>query len=61
MLPERKTEGIPQEWQTLFYEKQKDILVRDYTYQLVFDFTNSKAVSRHFKSLGAFEVVNHEI
>lgn len=40
------------------YEDEKDLFVRDWRYQLVLDFYNSKSLRRHFLRLGAFHALS---
>jgi Kdo2-lipid IVA lauroyltransferase/acyltransferase len=42
----------------LEYEKESDLLVRDWRYQLVLDFYDSRKVRRHFLKLGAFKALS---
>lgn len=41
-----------------FYEKEEDLFLEDYRYQVVLDFYDAKKVRSHFKKLGAFQAVN---
>ncbi|MFT4554170.1 MAG: KDO2-lipid IV(A) lauroyltransferase [Chlamydiales bacterium] len=57
MLPEGASYTLPIKDAKIFRYCHKDeILVRDWRYQMVVDFTNDKAIRRHFKKLGAFHV-----
>ena len=42
----------------LFYRSLDDILIRDWRFQLVFDFYGDCAITRHFLSFGAAAVVD---
>jgi KDO2-lipid IV(A) lauroyltransferase len=39
------------------YEKESDLFIRDWRFQLVFDFYDSKKLRRHFLRLGAFRAL----
>lgn len=39
------------------YSDQKDLYIRDYRFQLILDFYNSKRLRRHFLKLGAFKAL----
>lgn len=41
-----------------YYHSKKEILVRDYKFKLVFNFSAYKEVDTHFSALGAFDVVD---
>lgn len=47
--------SMPNE-EVITYQNENDILVRDYRFQLIFDFRNSKRVKKHFLKLGAHSV-----
>lgn len=40
------------------YAKESDLFVRDWRYQLLFDFYNSKRLQRHYKRLGLFAALD---
>lgn len=41
-----------------FYKEEKDLYVRDWRYQLIFDFYDSPPLRRHFLNLGAFQALH---
>ncbi len=47
-----------EEWEVHSYEKEEDLHVRDFSYKLIFNFSDFTSVGSHFLSLGAFEVIN---
>lgn len=42
----------------LYYQTPRDLLLHDYRFKLVFDFTNSSKVRRHFLRLSSFSVLS---
>lgn len=43
-----------------FYEKPSELLLNDYRYKCVFNFTGFQAIKRHFSRKGAYEVLNYQ-
>jgi len=41
----------------IVYDQPQDLLLPDYRYKLVFDFTNTPRIKKHFLRLSAFEVI----
>lgn len=46
------------DYEVHYYKEEKDLLVRDFRYQLVIDLLGSTHIAHHYKKLGAFEVLN---
>lgn len=42
----------------VYYEKKEELFVRDFRFQIVFDFYNCAKLRRHFRRLGAFKALN---
>jgi len=59
MIPEECRQGIDiPDAKIITYRNKQEILVRDWRFQFVIDFTNTQEIRRHFLKLGAFSVIN---
>ncbi len=53
MIPKKyKGQFELNDYECLYYENEKELLVRDYRFQLIFDFEENKRVKKHFLKLG---------
>ena len=53
MIPEKYQDKWNSKHETITYKNFKDILIRDYRFQLIYDLTNQPKIERHFLKLGA--------
>jgi Kdo2-lipid IVA lauroyltransferase/acyltransferase len=59
LSPKKFEEKIPfkQSFEEIFYyKKNSEMLLEDYRFKLVYDFSNTKSLKKHFKKLSAFDV-----
>jgi len=58
-LPKSSKDTLcPPDAELLYYENPKDLFVRNFSYQIVFDFIDLAPLRRHFRKLGAFQTLN---
>jgi KDO2-lipid IV(A) lauroyltransferase len=57
MLPSSDCDSVDG-FEVISYENKEDILLFDWKYQFIIDFTDSPKVKKHFLSLGAFKVLS---
>lgn len=57
-VPKNNSYSYPSWAELHFYEKEKDLFQKDWRYQIIFDFYNSKKLRTHFLRLGAFQALH---
>jgi KDO2-lipid IV(A) lauroyltransferase len=59
MIPEAfKDEKLIPDAERIIYSKVEDLLIRDFRFKLIFNFTNYSQIDVHFSQLSAFKIVN---
>lgn len=60
MVPKKYSSQLKIEgYEVLTYESLQDILIRDYRFQLIYDFTNQPKIGTHFLKLGAHSLYTY--